>query len=57
MKQLLCVTGFIVGIILAAATKSDLSSPVIFVNISGVVLAIASLYRLTKFEMPKTIKE
>ena len=57
MKQLLCVTGFIVGIILATATKPDLLSPAILVNIAGVVLASASLYRLTKCEMPKTKKE
>lgn len=55
MKPLLCMIGFGVGIILATATKPDLSSPVILVNISGVVLAIYSLYRLTKCEMPKTI--
>lgn len=57
MKPLLYMIGFGVGIILATATKLDLSSPVILVNISGAVLVIYSLYRLTKCEMPKTIKE
>ena len=49
--------GFGVGLILATATKPDLSSPAILINIAGVVLASASLYRLTKCEMPKTKKE
>jgi hypothetical protein len=57
MKPLLCMIGFGVGLILATATKLDLSSPAILVNIAGVVLASASLYRLTKCEMPKTKKE
>lgn len=57
MKPLLCMIGFGVGLMLATATKLDLSSPAILVNLSGAVLAIYSLYRLTKCEMPKTIKE
>lgn len=55
MKQLLCVLGFGVGLILATVVKQDFTSPVIMVNIAGAVLAIYSLYRLTKCEMPKTI--
>lgn len=57
MKPLLCMIGFGVGLILATATKLDLLSPAILINIAGVVLANASLYRLTKCEMPKTKKE
>lgn len=55
MKPLLCIIGFVIGLILSAGTGLDLSSPVILVNLSGAVLAIYSLYRLTKCEMPKTI--
>lgn len=54
MKPLLCILGFGAGIILAAATKPDLASPAILVNIAGTVLAISSLYRLTKCDLPKT---
>ena len=57
MKPLLCMIGFGVGLILAPATEPDLLSPAMLVNIAGVVLASASLYRLTKCEMPKTKKE
>lgn len=57
MKPLPCMIGFGVGLMLATATKPDLLSPAILVNIAGVVLASASLYRLTKCEMPKTKKE
>jgi hypothetical protein len=57
MKPLLYIIGFVIGLILSAGTGLDLSSPAILVNIAGVVLASASLYRLTKCEMPKTKKE
>lgn len=57
MKPLLYIIGFVIGLILSAGTGRDLSSPAILVNIAGVVLASASLYRLTKCEMPKTKKE
>ena len=55
MKPLLYIIGFVIGLILSTGTGPDLSSPVILVNLSGAVLAIYSLYRLTKCEMPKTI--
>lgn len=57
MKPLLCILGFIVGLTLAAATKPDLSSPAIVINLAGAIIAVSSLYRLSKCKMPTTKKE
>ena len=57
MKPLLRILGFFVGLTLAAATKSDLSSPAIAINLAGAIIAVSSLYRLSKCKMPTTKKE
>ena len=57
MKPLLCILGFFVGLTLAAATKPDLSSPAIAVNLAGTIIAVSSLYRLSKCKMSTTKKE
>lgn len=57
MKPLLCMIGFGVGLILATATKLDLSSPAIAINLAGAIIAVSSLYRLSKCKMPATKKE